>query len=104
MDNEELLTDIVACFNNDSWILIDPYGPTEDEELQQTWWQFNDGVCRLKQKGLVDEKIWAQYAKRLEEIVGVVRTNMKDLIISGRSRGASSMGTTERESEFATDE
>lgn len=82
LDNEELLTDIAACFNNDSWILIDPYGPTEDEELQQTWWQFNDGVCRLKQKGLADEKIWAQYAKRLEEIVGVVRTNMKDLIIS----------------------
>lgn len=82
LDNEDLLTDIAACFNNDSWILKDPYGPTEDEELQQTWWQFNNGVCRLKQKGLSDKKIWAQYAKRLEEIVGVVRSNTKDLIIS----------------------
>lgn len=82
LDNEDILTDIAACFNNDSWILIDPYGPTEDEELQQTWRQFNDSVCRLKQKGVSDEKIWSQYAKRLENIVSVVRSNIKDLIIS----------------------
>lgn len=82
LDNEELFEDIVAAFSNDCWVLVDPYGSTADEDLQFTWQQFAESVCKLKRNGVEDEDIHPKFAHRLEDIVEVVRANIKDLILT----------------------
>ena len=79
LDNEELFEDIVAAFNNDFWVFVDPYGSTADEELQFTWDQFSESVCKLKRNGVEDKDIHPKFAHRLEDIVEEVRANIKDL-------------------------
>ena len=82
LDNEELFEDIVAAFNNDFWVFVDPYGSTADEELQFTWNQFSESVCKLKRNGVEDKDIHPKFAHRLNDIVAVVRENIKELMLT----------------------
>lgn len=82
LDNDELFEDIVAAFNNDFWVLVDPYGSAADEELQFTWNQFSKSVCKLKRNGVEDKDIHPKFSHRLEDIVEEVRANIKDLMLT----------------------
>jgi hypothetical protein len=82
LDNEELFEDIVAAFNNDFWVFVDPYGSTADEELQFTWNQFSESVCKLKRNGVEDKDMHPKFAHRLNDIVAVVRENIKELMLT----------------------
>lgn len=81
LDNEELEEDIAACFNNDSWVLKDPYGMTEDEELNMVWDRFFDSVCKMKRSGVNDDEIYAEHAQLLDDVVGTVLSNKDDLVL-----------------------
>lgn len=80
LDNAELEKDIAACFNNDSWVLKDPYVMTEDEELNMIWNRFFDSVCKMKQSGAKDEEVYMEHAHLLDDVVGAVVSNMSDLV------------------------
>ena len=80
LDNEELEEDIAVCFNNDSWILKDPYGTTDDEELNMVWNRFFDSVCKKKQSEGRDDEIYAEHAQLLDDVVDAVLSNISDLV------------------------
>lgn len=61
LGNETLFEDIASSFNNDSWVLVNPYGDTVDEELQRTWEQFAKDVIDSKKQDIEDDVILQQH-------------------------------------------
>lgn len=80
LGNETLFEDIASSFINDSWVLVDPYGNTVDEELQWTWEQFAKDVINSKKQGIEDDVILQQHKNRLDDIVCEIRRNLSELI------------------------
>lgn len=80
LENGILFEDIVSSFNNDSWVLVDPYGNIVDEELQWTWEQFAKDVINSKKQGIEDDVILQQHKNRLDDIVYEIKRNLPELI------------------------